>query len=137
MIILYTISSFVKAYLLLKVIYFFSSQSVSFLIISESITGSIAEIINYWLSDNKDDKLSLLFIEITVILITTFGTLVYDEIIIIKKCGLDLNVAKEITMRAKIEVDNISVCVEEEEHETDEEEKIKNNNEENDETIYE
>lgn len=137
MIILYTISSFVKAYLLLKVIYFFSSQSVSFLIISESITGSIAEIINYWLSDNKDDKLSLLFIEITVILITTFGTLVYDEIIIIKKCGLDLNVAKEIITRAKIEVDNIGVCVEEEEHETDEEEKIKNNNEENDETIYE
>ena len=137
MIILYTISSFVKAYLLLKVIYFFSSQSVSFLIISESITGSIAEIINYWLSDNKYDKITLSFSEITVILIITFATLVYDEIIIIKKCGLDLNVAKEIITRAKIEVDNIGVYVEEEEHETDEEEKIKNNNEENDETIYE
>ena len=30
-----------------------------------------------------------------------FGTLVYDEIIIIKKCGLDTNVATEISSRAR------------------------------------
>ena len=48
MIIFYTLSSFIKAYVLLKVIYYFSSQSVSFLIISESITGSIYEIIKFF-----------------------------------------------------------------------------------------
>ena len=47
LVIFYTLTSFVKAYLLIKVIYYFSSQSVSFLIISESITGSIHDIIDF------------------------------------------------------------------------------------------
>ena len=107
-IILYTLSSFIKEYLLMKVIYYFSSQSVSFLIISQSITGSICEIIKYFKSDESAIKSVFLIIEIIVILITMFGTLVYDEIIIIKKCGLDTNVATEISSRARSEINSIS-----------------------------
>ena len=43
--VIYTLASFVKSYFLLKIIFHFSSQSVSFLVISESITGSIFQII--------------------------------------------------------------------------------------------
>ena len=42
---LYFLSSFGKSYLLLNIIYIYTSQSVSFLIISESLAGSIHEII--------------------------------------------------------------------------------------------
>ena len=109
-IILYILSSFIKSYLLLKVIYYFSAQSVSFLIISESIACSVAEIIKYF-KQNSFDSINIinLFIEIIVILNTTFGTLVYDEIIIIKKFGMNLNVRTEITLRGKLEVDSIGV----------------------------
>ena len=113
-IILYFLSSFIKEYLINKVIYYFSSQSVSFLIISESITTSILEIILYLKNvesetDNKKFIKYLFFIiELIVILNTTFGTLVFDEIIVIKKCGLNLNVAKEISLRARSEILSIS-----------------------------
>ena len=109
-IILYTLAAFVKSYLLFKVIYYFSAQSVSFLIISESIACSVAEIIKYF-NQNSFDGINIinLFIEIIVILNTTFGTLVYDEIIIIKKFGMNVNVRTEITLRGKLEVDSIGV----------------------------
>ena len=123
-IILYTLSSFIKASLLLKVIYFFSSQSVSFLIISECITGSICEIIKSLNSEDLEDTHHLIFllIEIIVILITCFGTLVYDEIIVIKKWGLEINVASEITSRANLETSLISIKDDEIEEEEDFEE---------------
>lgn len=107
-VVLYTISSFIKEYLIMKVIYYFSSQSVSFLIISESITASICEIILYFKSEGKTIKSVFFIIQIIVILITTFGTLVFDEIIVIKKWGLDLNVAAEISKRARSEINSIS-----------------------------
>ena len=106
----YTLTSFIKAYLILKVIYYFSSQSVSFLVISESITGSINEIIHYFKSDYLyTSDIIPLIIEFIVILITLFGTLVYDEIIIIKKWGMHKNVATEIISRSRLEVDSISI----------------------------
>ena len=107
-VVLYTISSFIKEYLIMKVIYYFSSQSVSFLIISESITASICEIILYFNSEGKAIKSVFFVIQIIVIFITTFGTLVFDEIIVIKKWGLDLNVAAEISKRARSEINSIS-----------------------------
>ncbi len=47
----------------------------------------------------------LLFFEIIGIIIIAFSTLLYDEIIIIKKWGLDLNVRKEIISRGKEDVE--------------------------------
>ena len=120
--IIYTISSFIKSYLVLKVIYFFSSQSVSFLIISESITGSLAEIIKYFISDNEESvQLVFLLIDILIIIITAIGTLVYDEILVIKKWGLDLNIAHEISKRALKEIDLLYHLNEEEEEEDENE----------------
>ena len=118
--IIYTLSSFIKSYLVLKVIYYFSSQSVSFLIISESITGCLAEIIKFFISDNRDSALIVfLLIDILVIIITAIGTLVYDEILVIKKWGLDLNIAQEISTRALKEFDALYHLDIEEENEID------------------
>ena len=121
LIVIYVSSSFIKSYLLLKVIYYFSSQSVSFLLISESITGSITEIINFFSSDDSNYvNIIFLTIDILIILLTSFGTLVYNEIIVLKKWGLDKNVAREITKRALLEVDKIKIL--DNEDEDDEEE---------------
>ena len=134
-IIAYILSSFIKAYLILKVIYYFSSQSVSFLIISESITGAITEIINYFISNKSNINLIFtLVIDVIMILITTFGTLIYDEIIVIHKLGMDNNVASEISSRAKSEIDSISIL----DDEKDKEEDIEDlNNSMSSENIYE
>jgi len=105
--IIYTFASFFKNYFLLKIIYHFSSQSVSFLIISESVAGSIDEIIDY--IRDREDKEALdiisLIIEILGIILITIATLIYDEIIVIKRFGLDKNVKRLIEERAKIDKD--------------------------------
>ena len=54
-----------------------------------------------------------------MILITTFGTLIYDEIIVIHKWGMDNNVASEISSRAKSEIDSISILDDEKDKEDD------------------
>ena len=91
----------------MNVIYYFSSQSVSFLIISESITGSLYYIIDAIIED-KEIEFILSFAEIIVILITTFATLIFDEIIIIHKCGLDKNVEREIALRGVLDANYIA-----------------------------
>ena len=75
-------------------------------------------------SEDLEDTHHLIFllIEIIVILITCFGTLVYDEIIVIKKWGLEINVASEITSRANLETSLISIKDDEFEEEEDFEE---------------
>ena len=106
--IIFITSSFIKAYLVLKVIYKFSAQSVSFLIVSESITYSIAEIIKFAISDKRDSELIVfLLLDILVIIITAIGTLIYDEILVIKKWGLDLNIAHKISKRAMREINSL------------------------------
>ena len=104
-IIIYTLTSFVKAYFLLKIIFYFSSQSVSFLVISESVSGSILQIIKFFNDKIDFIQVLLLFLEIIGIIIIAFSTLLYDEIIIIKKWGLDLNVRKVIISRGKEDVE--------------------------------
>ena len=122
MIIFYTLSSFVKAYLLVKVIYYFSSQSVSFLIISESLTGSVADIIKFFIENENSYDIITLLLEIIVIIITTFGTLIYDEIIVIRKWELELNVAKEISERSVLDLSTIRMIDDNPEEEEVEEE---------------
>ena len=103
-IIIYTLAASVKAYFLLKIIYHFSSQSVSFLVISESVTGSINEII-YFIKDPEKEAtdIILLILELIGILIIAFATLLYDEVIIIKKWNLDQNVKSGIISRAELD----------------------------------
>ena len=96
---------FVKAYILLKVIYNYSIQSVSFLLISQSLPYSIYGIIyvfKYVEEKNADDFILISF-EILGILIILFATLVYDEIIIINKWNLNKNVKLFIMKRGEDE----------------------------------
>ena len=106
--ILYTIVLFIKAHLLIRVIYHFSSQSVSFLIISESFGGAIIEFIKEINNENKNAiDIILLFIKILGIVIILFTSLVYNEIIIINKRGLNKNVKSDIINRGQIEMQKI------------------------------
>ena len=97
----YIIFVFFRSLIYLKIIYNLSAQSVSVLIIGKSLADLIVEIINYSTDDNKKTFLDiiLLIMEFLVILIITFATLVYDEIIIIKKCNLDVDTRKGISKR--------------------------------------
>ena len=99
----YIIFVFFRSLIYLKIIYNLSAQSVSVLIIGKSLAGSIVEIINYNTNANRNISLDysiLLIMEFLGILIITFATLVYDEIIIIKKCNLDIDTRKGISKRS-------------------------------------
>ena len=103
--VIYTLASFVKSYFLMKIIFHFSSQSVSFLVISESITGSIFQIIDFIKDTDKEPiEFVLVIMELIGILIIAFATLLYDEVVIINKCGLNENVRKGIISRGEKEV---------------------------------
>lgn len=92
----------------MKIIYHFSSQSVSFLVISESVTGSILGIISFIKDEDKEAiEIILLIMELIGILIITFATLLYDEVIIINKWNLNLYVRKDIIRRGEDEVSKI------------------------------
>jgi len=100
--IIYTLAAFVKDYFLYKINYHFSPQSVSFLVISESVTGSINEVINFIKVKEKDaPDIILLILELIGVFLIAFSTLVYDEVIIINKWSLDKNVKAKIINRAE------------------------------------
>ena len=101
---IYIISCFIKAYLLLNVIYYYSSQSVCFLIISESLAGSINEIINFFKDEkNMSKAINIIISSIEIILVILIGivTMIYEEIIIIRIYGLDKNIENSIIERAE------------------------------------
>ena len=107
---IYIISCFIKAILLLNVIYNFSSQSVSFLIISESFAGSFHEIINFFNNEENMSHISNIIIstiEIILVILIAIATLINEEIIIINKCGLEKNVREAIIERGYL--DELSV----------------------------
>ena len=105
------LAAFIKAFITLKIIYHYSSQSVSFLRISQSFSGSITKLINIFTNEISNDKwkICLIILEIISILIILFASLVYDEIIIINKCELNKNVKLGIINRGESEVKNINL----------------------------
>ena len=99
----------VREYIIIKFIYLYSSQSVSFLIISQNIAVSLIDIINFIKERDKSDigfqvYLSFPF-EIIALILIIFSTSVYDEIIIINKCGLNSNVKRGIYERAQSDIE--------------------------------
>ena len=109
--IIYILSSFIKKYITVKLIYYFSSQSVSFLIISQSMASSLQDIITFFETSDKSIIASynyLIFVfGIIAVIIIIIGTMVYDEIIVINKWGLNLNVKRGIHERSLSEIENI------------------------------
>ncbi len=125
---IYTIAAFVKAYILLKIIYHYSSQSVSFLIISQSFGSSITRfvhIIRSSITPREGWKIVLIILEIFGIIMILFASLVYDEIIIINKWGLNENVKLGIINRGELEMKKLNIFSQAQE---DEEQFIDNDN---------
>ena len=89
------IISFAEAFCLMEVIYIFTSQYVSFLIVSESFAGVLNFLINININDGKFPSPyknnTFIFIDILSLITITFGTLMYNEMIIINKWGLQEN----------------------------------------------
>ena len=106
--ILYIIGTFIRFFIVIKIIYLFSSQSVSFLIISQSVAGAIEDIIKFIVTEESIPFYSYIsfFFGIIAIVIIVMGTLIYDEIIIVNKWGLNLNVKKGIIERDKLDLKN-------------------------------
>ena len=106
-IILYILTTTIREYILMKLIYSYSPLSVVFLLISQNIAFSIIDIIKF-ISD-RDDIPSHAYIsfpfKIISIIIIILATSLYDEIIIINKWGLNLNIKKGIMERAQLESD--------------------------------
>ena len=103
----YIVWSFVKSNLLLNVIYYYNTQSVSFLIISESLASSIIEIIDFFKGEkNMNDPLNILISLFEIILIILIGivTMVYEEIMIFNICGLGDDLKKEVYQREESDI---------------------------------
>ena len=101
----YTLALFIKAFILLKIIYHFSNQAVSFLIISESLGGSINSLIEIIINKEKNGvTYFLLLLGFIGIMIILFSSLVYDEVIIINKWQLNENVKLGIISRSESEM---------------------------------
>ena len=111
--IIYILTTAVREYILIKIIYLFSSQSVSFLIISKNISVSLIDIINFIKEKDKSNIQPHVYIsfpfEIIALVIIIIATSVYDEIIIINRCGLNLNVKRGIIERAQLDIESTSV----------------------------
>jgi len=98
MALLFVLLCFIKSILLLKVIYEYSSQAVSFLIISEPLSESIYGMINN--VNHEGTRFGYLTGEIIIIFLIAIITMIYEEIIIVKICGCDKNVKATIQERA-------------------------------------
>ena len=109
----YILTTAVREYILVKFIYLFSSQSVSFLIISKNVAVSLIDIIDFIKGENKGEYQLHVIIsfpfEIIALFIIIIATSVYDEIIIINRCGLNLNVKRGIIERAQLDIESTSV----------------------------
>ena len=81
---------FVKAFCLMKIIYIYTSQYVSFLVVSESFAATVNLLINitYGKQSIYSKNVIYIIIEILSLIIVSFGTLMYNEIIVINKWGL-------------------------------------------------
>ena len=104
-----TFADFIKSFITFKIIYHYSSQSVSFLRISQSFGSSITKFIGIFGNNNNKNnidrgrKIILIILEFISVIIILFASLVYDEIVIINKCGLNKNVKLGIIYRGELD----------------------------------
>ena len=99
-----TIVLSIKAFCLMQIIYIYTSQYVSFLVVAESFGGVLNFFINIIINDdNPKIYKNIIFIiaEIIFIIIIIFGTLIYNEIIIINKFGLQENTNRGLHIKEK------------------------------------
>ena len=103
------LADFIKSFITFKIIYHYSSQSVSFLRISQSFGSSITKFIGIFGNNNNKNnidrgwKIILIILEFISVIIILFASLVYDEIVIINKWGLNKNVKLGIIHRGLLD----------------------------------
>ena len=105
---IYIVTGFIKAGLLINLVYKHSPTFVSFLIMSEPISGSIYEVINFII--NRENNFLAIFktvLEIIFFVLIVLTTLIYEEIIVIRKCGLEKDTEEEVRKRS--ENDNLLI----------------------------
>ena len=99
--ILFTIFSFCKAFCLLKVIDIFSPQHVAFL----NTAFTLYQLLKC--RTKAEDNIILTAIDGFFLLVIIFGTLVFNEMIIINICGLNRNTKIELIIKEHQEILNI------------------------------
>ena len=98
------LSSF-RTFCLMKVLYLYNSQHISFLIIVFSFTNFINGLIK------KDIDVYYYIVQFSSFIIIFFGTLIYNEIIIINACGLNDYTKESLLLREKIDKDQSLPCI--------------------------
>ena len=120
----------VKAFCLMKIIYIYTSQYVSFLVVSESVAGTVNFIITKLYKKEIhffNTVLFKIFIEILSLIIVLFGTLMYNEIIVINKWGLYEKTKKYLLLKGEEDL-IISSIEADNDDEDNNDEKIKDKN---------
>ena len=110
---IYLIFFSAKAFSLMQIIYIFNSQYVSFLITSETLGSTIIKFIEEGIS-----FFSFMLEAIPMILVI-FGTLMYNEIIIINLFGLETKTKKFLTLEQDKEVNDHMIALNEKENENE------------------
>ena len=106
--VLYIILTFFKAFCLVKVIFIFTAQYVSFLVVAECFGASIYHFYKYlFFSDDKYKDIMEFIIDIASLIIILFSTLLYNEIIIINRCGLNETTKNALLKNSDQEMNDI------------------------------
>ena len=102
---------FLKAFCLMRVIDIFNAQIVSFIVIAELLSGILNHFYKFIHLENSENEIMKdkygFIIDIISLIIIMFGTLVYNEMIIINRCDLNRNTEIGIIYAGKREIDNI------------------------------
>ena len=112
LIIIYIFCAFLRSFSIIKVIDIFSPQHVSFI----NVVFYLYRLLNCRISSK--DNIALIITDSICLFIIAFSTLVFNEILIIKACGLDENTKNGFLEKEKKEKDDIILSLNESE-ETD------------------
>ena len=109
LIIIYTFCAFLRSFSIIKVIDIFSPQHVSFI----NVVFYLYRLLNCRISSK--DNITLIITDSICLFIIAFSTLVFNEILIIKACGLDENTKNGFLEKEKKEKEDIILSLNESE----------------------
>ena len=107
---IYLIFFSIKAFSLMKIIYIFNAQYVSFLITSETVGAAIVMFIE------KEIYFFSFMLELIQMILVIFGTLMYNEIIIINLFGLETKTKKYLILEQNEEENDQILPIDENEN---------------------
>ena len=108
----FTIISFIKSFLILKVIDHLTAQYVSFMVVAECYGGTLNKFFNYLFTNQSNlsiEEILHFICDFIAIILILFGTLIYNEIIIINRCGLNETTRSALLFEEKREMEGLEV----------------------------